>query len=82
MVYIYCLFLWIFIGKITTAILHFNLNALYTLDCMSVHHVYVWSLGRKERALALLELYLQAIVTQCVGAENETPVLWKSSQYS
>lgn len=38
--------------------------------------------GGQKRALDLLGLELRLIVSHSVSAGNQTPILWKSSQYS
>lgn len=54
--------------------------------CFAHIHVCVtWELGvfgGQKRALDLLGLELRLIVSHSVSAGNQTPILWKSSQYS
>lgn len=46
---------------------------------MSVYHVLAWCPQKPGESIGALGLELQIVVINPMGAEKETPVLWKSS---
>lgn len=50
--------------------------------CMFTHYLWAWCPWRPEGGIRCSGTRVKTVVSCCVGARNQTQVLWKSSQYS